>query len=427
MSLRKSYRPDSGRPEDLYCREFLGHMKGQEMRLYKRFFRKSPQLDFRQTLVNWIVMVGERSAKLKLNTLHLAVKLLDFFMDGHNIQQEKLYLVAMASLTIAAKFDEKESKVPKLSHLIDCTPVELQDDFRNTDSVKNHGFLEAMILNYFDWNVFLPTSSSFAAVILPQVLKDTDLYQDQAITFEQMEQINLRSQFSELLRYFLRLSIVDSNYIEVKPSIMGCSAVYACRHVFGLSPVWPPRLRDLVGLDEADLIDCAFVLIDTHQRALSGQIGVEGGCGVIGHTRRPLPPSFKRKPTAKPAASTLPVAKQSRKKAKVTAIVEVVDDEEKVEIKRKKERTSSASNSKQSAKKPTTVSTKAKGKKRKSEDEGYGSFFDQSGGSSRNSSSSTAKNVDMLIRSSEVLEATEKRHQSFKQEIKEEILGTNSC
>jgi len=419
MSLRKSYRPDSGRPDDLYCREFLDHMKGQEMRLYKRFFRKSPQLDFRQTLVNWIVMVGERSAKLKLNTLHLAVKLLDFFMDGHNIQQEKLYLVAMASLTIAAKFDEKESKVPKLSHLIDCTPVELQDDFRNTDSVKNHGFLEAMILNYFDWNVFLPTSSSFAAVILPQVLKDTDLYQDQAITFEQMEQINLRSQFSELLRYFLRLSIVDSNYIEVKPSIMGCSVVYACRHVFELSPVWPPRLRDLVGLDEADLIDCAFVLIDTHQRALSGQTGVEGGCGVIGH-RRPLPPSFKRKPTAKPAASTPPVAKQSRKKAKVTAIVEVVVDEAEVEIKRKKERTSSASNSKQSAKKPTTVSTKAKGKKRKTEDEGYGSFFDQSGGS-------TANNVDMLIRSSEVLEATERRHQSFKQEIKEEILGTNSC
>ena len=87
---------------------------------------------------------------------------------------------------------------------------------------------------------------------------------------------------------------------------------------------------------------------------------------------------------------------------------------------RKKERTSSASNSKQSAKKPTTVSTKAKGKKRKSEDEGYGSFFGQSGGSS------TANNVDMLIRSSEVLEATERRHQSFKQEIKEEILGTNS-
>ena len=104
-------------------------------------------------------------------------------------------------------------QVPKLSHLIDCTPVELQDDFRNTDSVKNHGFLEAMILNYFDWNVFLPTSSSFAAVILPQVLKDTDLYHDQAITFEQMEQLNMRSQFSELLRYFLRLSIVVSNFV----------------------------------------------------------------------------------------------------------------------------------------------------------------------------------------------------------------------
>ena len=61
---------------------------------------------------------------------------------------------------------------------------------------------------------------------------------------------------------------------------MGCSVVYACRHVFDLSPVWPPRLRDLVGLDEADLIDCALVLIDTHQRALKDCIrSCERGLG----------------------------------------------------------------------------------------------------------------------------------------------------
>ena len=32
-------------------------------------------------------------------------------MDGHNIEQEKLTLVAIAALTIAAKFAEKETKV----------------------------------------------------------------------------------------------------------------------------------------------------------------------------------------------------------------------------------------------------------------------------------------------------------------------------
>ena len=48
---------------------------------------------------------------MKTSTLHLAVRLLDFFMDGHDIQQDKLILLAMAAITLAAKFDEKESKV----------------------------------------------------------------------------------------------------------------------------------------------------------------------------------------------------------------------------------------------------------------------------------------------------------------------------
>ena len=32
-----------------------------------------------------------------------------YFMDGHDIKQDKLILLAMASITLAAKFDENES------------------------------------------------------------------------------------------------------------------------------------------------------------------------------------------------------------------------------------------------------------------------------------------------------------------------------
>ena len=57
--------------------------------------------------------------KLKLTncTLHLTIKLLDYFMDGHNIQNMQLHLVSLDSLLLAAKMEEKESNVQKYSKL----------------------------------------------------------------------------------------------------------------------------------------------------------------------------------------------------------------------------------------------------------------------------------------------------------------------
>jgi len=439
-----AYRPDSGRPDELYSREFLEHMKGQEMRLHKRFFSKSPQLEFRQVLVSWMVLVVER-AKLKRNTLHLAVKLLDFFMDGHNIQQDKLYLVAMASITIAAKFDEKETKVPRLSLLINCTPFELQEDFKQTDSVKNHGHLETLILNYFDWNVFIPTSNSFVEVLTPQVINDVDWFQDHIITPELL--VEIRPKFKDHLRYFLRSSILDSSHIEVKPSVMACSVVYAARYCFGLSPPWPPRIRDLVGLDVPDFIDCAFVLIDNYQQAVSGQMGVEGGSGVVGQ-RRQLPPATKKGRKKVDSCDEVKTEdsdeqngdddyvpnKKGKKAAKKKIKTEDSEDQNDDDVvfvgtrsNNRKKGGGGPIRPKRSLTRPTG-GKKDKGRKKSSGDEGYGSFADQSSSSEGGRRRiSCANNVDMLIRSSEVLEATERRHQSFKQEIKQEILQDQVC
>ena len=85
-------------------------MKEQEDRWSKRFYRRSPQLQFRSGLVSWLIGTSKELG-LHPSTIHLAIKILDSFMDGHNIEQEKLTLVAIAALTIAAKFAEKETKV----------------------------------------------------------------------------------------------------------------------------------------------------------------------------------------------------------------------------------------------------------------------------------------------------------------------------
>ena len=47
------------------------------------------------------------------SSLHLAVYLLDFFMDNFDVSRNQLNLVAMGCLSVSSKFEEKEEDIPK--------------------------------------------------------------------------------------------------------------------------------------------------------------------------------------------------------------------------------------------------------------------------------------------------------------------------
>ena len=54
----------------------------------------SPQLGARRPLVDWLSQIRER-LRLEHDSLHLAVKIMDLFMDGHDIEQPQLYFVSI--------------------------------------------------------------------------------------------------------------------------------------------------------------------------------------------------------------------------------------------------------------------------------------------------------------------------------------------
>lgn len=60
----------------------------------------SPQQWFRRHLVDWLAIVVE-TFYLGTTSQHLAVHLLDFFMDKLEVDQNHLYLLAMACLSIS--------------------------------------------------------------------------------------------------------------------------------------------------------------------------------------------------------------------------------------------------------------------------------------------------------------------------------------
>lgn len=61
------------------------------------------QLKYRHVLVSWLRAVAE---ELHLNnaSVHLAVYLLDIFMDNHRIVEERLNLVALVCILLAGLY-----------------------------------------------------------------------------------------------------------------------------------------------------------------------------------------------------------------------------------------------------------------------------------------------------------------------------------
>lgn len=74
------------------------------------FKGQSPQIHLRRYLVDWLAILCERF-EIGRHALHLAVYMLDRFMDHYAIVKEsQLQLLALACLLIASKFLPKSCK-----------------------------------------------------------------------------------------------------------------------------------------------------------------------------------------------------------------------------------------------------------------------------------------------------------------------------
>lgn len=65
------------------------------------FVYQSPQIEFRKALVEWMRKIAILK-KLDNSSMHLAVYLLDVFMDSYHITTDRLHLVALVCLLLAS-------------------------------------------------------------------------------------------------------------------------------------------------------------------------------------------------------------------------------------------------------------------------------------------------------------------------------------
>uniref|UniRef100_UPI00358E5825 cyclin-J-like isoform X2 n=1 Tax=Myxine glutinosa TaxID=7769 RepID=UPI00358E5825 len=220
------------------------------------FRGQSPQLPLRRHFIDLLCVLASRF-QLSAATRHLAVYLLDLFMDRYDIAVKQLYVAALSCLVLASKFEEREERVPKLDQLNNIgfmgqLPLRLgRTELRQ---------MELLLLDAFQWNLCLPTAALFLDYYLAVSGPDADV----SSAWMPGRPHKIYYYLEKYAQYFLEVSLQDHVYLRFYPSQVAAGCVAAARACLHLSPTWPPQFQRLTNYSWDHLAPCMELLLLAH-------------------------------------------------------------------------------------------------------------------------------------------------------------------
>lgn len=216
-----------------YDEDILWILQESELcRLTMRY--TSPQLRYREVMVNFIRSVGEYE-HLRRTTIHLAIYMLDAFMDNHNISDNRLNLVALTCILLASKIEENEPNVPSLSKLNELV--------QNQYPIADFTVLEVLLLKFFNWHLIIPTLATFVEYWLLYIIKASDFAG--CTNEQQFEERRFRA--IELVFEFMDITLTDIKMTNIRPSLLAAACIASARSSLPVLVVWTESMAEITG------------------------------------------------------------------------------------------------------------------------------------------------------------------------------------
>ncbi|KNA05147.1 hypothetical protein SOVF_193090 [Spinacia oleracea] len=203
--------------------------------------QKDINASMRAILVDWLVEVAEEY-RLVPDTLYLTVNYIDRYLSGNTINRQRLQLLGVACMMIAAKYEEIcAPQVEEFCYITDNTYFK--------DEVLE---METAVLNYLKFEMTAPTTKCF----LRRFVRAAHVMSEAP-----------SMQLDCLSNYVAECSLLDYNMLQYAPSLTAASAVFLAKYI--LSPSqrpWNSTLQHYTLYEASDLHDCVKAL---HQLCLS--------------------------------------------------------------------------------------------------------------------------------------------------------------
>ncbi|CAL5203899.1 unnamed protein product [Lathyrus oleraceus] len=204
---------------------------------------KRPSIDFmekiqtdinasmRAMLIDWLVEVAEEY-RLLPDTLFLAVNYLDRYLSGKAMNRQRLQLLGVSCMMIAAKYEEICS--PKVEEFCYVT-----DDTYSKEQMLE---MESSVLNFLKFEMTAPTTRCFLRRFI------TVAQQTCEVPLMQLEY---------LADYLAELSLIEYDMLKHTPSLIAASAAFLAKYILLPSEKpWNSMLRHYTGYQESELREC---------------------------------------------------------------------------------------------------------------------------------------------------------------------------
>lgn len=221
--------------------------KKEKVQHQKRTFRghfDSSYQQFRSAVVDWITRVGE-ACNLKNLTIHAAMGFVDMVLDLLPVDKSRLQLLAVACILIAAKIEEQEENIPRITTLnYHCGNV-----YPKQIMLK----MESLVLNYLKWEVVIITPINFLEFYLQVAFNPGELANNPHIR----GYADTNTYLMNTAEFFVDLCQHQSFFREYLPSVVAAASIAVSRHVLKIQPVWSPALQLLTGYSPDDIAQCS--------------------------------------------------------------------------------------------------------------------------------------------------------------------------
>eukprot|EP00930_Biecheleria_cincta_P002968 TRINITY_DN10391_c0_g2_i1.p1 TRINITY_DN10391_c0_g2~~TRINITY_DN10391_c0_g2_i1.p1 ORF type:complete len:448 (-),score=69.09 TRINITY_DN10391_c0_g2_i1:275-1618(-) len=195
----------------------------------------------RAILLDWLVEVHMKY-KLRRATLYLAVNLIDRYLAVQPIARNRLQLVGVVCMFVAAKVEQINP--PRVADFVYITD--------NTYTKEDVLSMECAMLSSLGFNIAVPTQAHFLDCLLKA---------NQCLVKE----------YRALVDYLLELALVDVRMIKHEPSKVVSAALLLSNEILG-RPIWPETMVLISRYSSTALRGCAEELRALLRAAPSGTL-----------------------------------------------------------------------------------------------------------------------------------------------------------
>lgn len=155
-------------------------------------------------------------------------------MDNHRIALDRLAMVSICSVLLAAKIEERDTNIPKLDNLSRMA----EETFR----LSEYNVLEGMILKFFEFQMIIPTAATFLEYFIEGIVDDCDFDVSNESHKRFHSLMAMKRELTDLALEFLDLILLNLYMVHEVPSKMAAACLAAARCTLAVGVIWPYHL-----------------------------------------------------------------------------------------------------------------------------------------------------------------------------------------